>query len=110
MSRQVTCINKRGDHYVTIKKIRKGRFGFHTIARIPVIAGGSGSVLNFKFKIKRIFSCKGRTRSYIGARCRGGRFQAKVLKALFRNEAGVPGVASTTVLRSGLVVPCTPRG
>jgi hypothetical protein len=95
---------------VTIKKVHKGRFGFHTIARIPVIAGGSGSVLNFNFKIKRIFGYKGKRRSYISARCRDGRFQAKVLKALFRNEAGVPGVASTTVLRSGLVVPCTPRG
>ncbi len=95
---------------VTIKKIHKGRFGFHTVARIPVIAGGSGSLLNFKFKIKRIFSYKGRKQSYLKARCRDGRFRAKVLKALFRNEAGVPGTASTTVLRSGLVVPCTPRG
>jgi hypothetical protein len=95
---------------VTIKKIHKGRFGFHTIARIPVVAGGSGSLLNFNFKIKRIFRYKGKRRSYISARCRDGRFQAKVLKALFRNEAGVPGVASTTVLRSGLVVPCRSRG
>jgi len=95
---------------VTIKKIRKGRFGFHAVARIPVIAGGSGSLLNFRFKIKRIFSYRGKRRSYISARCRDGRFQAKVLKALFRNEARVPGVASTSVLRSGLVVPCTPRG
>jgi hypothetical protein len=95
---------------VTIKKVRKGRFGFHTVARVPVIAGGSGSLLKFAFKIKRIFKYKGKRRSYIEARCRDGRFQAKVLKALFRNEARTPGVASTTVLRSGLVVPCTPRG
>ncbi len=95
---------------VTIKKIHKGRYGYHAIARIPVIAGGSGSVLDFSFKIKRIFSYKGKKRSYIAARCPDGHFKAKVLKALFRNEARTPGVASTTVLRSSLVVPCTPRG
>jgi len=95
---------------VTIKRIRKGRFGNHAVARIPVIAGGSGSVLNFRFKIKRIFKYRGRRQSYIRARCRGGNFRAKVLRALFKNEARTPGVAPTTVLKSNLVVPCRARG
>jgi hypothetical protein len=95
---------------VTVKRIRKGRFGNHAVARIPVVAGGSGSVLKFNFKIKRIFKYRGRKQSYLRARCRGGSFRAKVLRALFKNEARVPGVAPTTVLKSSLVVPCRARG
>jgi len=95
---------------VTIKKVRKGRFGYHTIAKVPVIAGGSGSALDFRFKIKRNFRYKGKKSSYIEAKCPDGHFSAKVLKALFKNEARTPGVASRTVLKSSLVVPCTPKG
>jgi hypothetical protein len=95
---------------VTVKRIHRGRFGNHTVARIPVIAGGSGSVLKFNFKIKRIFKYRGRKQSYLRARCRGGKFRARVIRALFRNEARTPGVAGATVLKSNLVVPCRSRG
>jgi hypothetical protein len=96
---------------LTIKKIHKGRYGYHTIARIPVIAGGSGSALDFQFTIaKKFFRFRHRRHSYLTARCPDGHFNTKVLKALFRNEARTPGVAPQTVLRGALVVPCTPRG
>lgn len=93
-----------------IKKIRKGRYGLNTVARIPVVAGGSGSALDFQFRIKRLFTFRGKRQSYLKARCPDGRFQTRILKALFKNEAQTPDVPATTVLKGKLVVPCTPKG
>jgi len=96
---------------VTVKKISKGRYGYRTVAKVPVVAGGSGSALDFRFTIaKKLFNFKGRKHSYLEARCADGRFQAQVLKALFRNEADTAGVPGQTVLKGGLVVPCKTRG
>lgn len=92
---------------ITIKRIHKGRFGYRTVARVPVIAGGSGSALDFSFTIaKKFFRFKGHRHSYLEARCPDGHFQARVRRAVFKNETEEPGVASQTVLRSGIVVPC----
>ena len=95
---------------MTIKKIHKGRYGLHTISKIPVIAGGSGSALSFEFNIKRMFKYKGKKVSYIEAKCPDGHFNGKLLKGLFKNEADIEGVPPQTVLRGGLLVPCTPKG
>jgi hypothetical protein len=62
---------------VKIKSIRKGRFGTRAIARIPKIAGGSGSVTRFAMKIQRNFRYKDKKQSYLVARCADGRFFAK---------------------------------
>lgn len=61
---------------VKIKRIHKGRFGTRAIARIPKIAGGYGSVTRFAMNIERSFQFRGRTRSYLSARCANGRFFA----------------------------------
>ena len=61
---------------VKIKPIHKGRFGTRAIARIPKIAGGYGSVTRFAMAIKRNFRFRGRSRSYLTARCANGRFFA----------------------------------
>jgi hypothetical protein len=61
---------------VKIKPIKKGRYGTRAVARIPKIAGGSGSVTSFSMKIKRTFKFKGKQRSYLAARCADGRFFA----------------------------------
>jgi len=95
---------------VTLKKVHKGRFGMHGVAKIPVIAGGSGSALDFSFKVKRYYRFKGRKRSFLMARCPDGRFQVRTTRTVFKNEAHTPGVAAQTVLRGGLVTPCKPRG
>jgi hypothetical protein len=96
---------------LTIAKIHKGRFGYRTVAKIPQIVGGSRSALDFKFTIaKKLFSFRHGRHSLLSAKCPDGRFKARILKALFRNEAHAPGVPSQTVLKSGLVVPCTPKG
>ncbi len=96
---------------LTIKKIHKGRFGYQTVAKVPQIVGGSGSAVDFRFTIaKKFFRFKHRKHSLLSAKCPDGHFKAKVLKALFRNEAQVAGAPSRTVLKSSLVVPCTPKG
>jgi hypothetical protein len=82
---------------VTIKK--KGS-GINAVAKVPVIAGGSGSALDFKFKIT-----KG-----VSAKCPDGKIKASTSKTLFKNEAGTPGVAAQTILKGGVLVPCKPKG
>lgn len=92
---------------VTIK--RKGT-GINSVSRVPVAAGGSGSAIDFKFKLGKTYRYKGKKVGYFEARCPDGVFKANVKKVLFKNEAKVPGVAAQTVLKGGLAVPCTPKG
>lgn len=85
---------------VKIKRIQRGRFGTRAIARIPKIAGGYGSVTRFAMAIKRNFRFRGRSRSYLLARCANGRFFAHA------------DVAFAGGLRFGgnVVRPCRSRG
>ena len=95
---------------VTQVTIAKRGTGVHAIAKVPVIAGGSGSVLDFKFKLGRTYSYRGKKLSYSMAKCPDGVFKARTTKTLFKNEAKVSGVAPQTILKGGLAVPCTPKG
>lgn len=95
---------------VTLKREHRGPFALHGVAKVPVIAGGSGSALDFSFEVKRFYRFKHHRRSFLIARCPDGRFRVRTTKTLFKNEAGTPGVAAQTVLKGGLVTPCTPRG
>jgi len=94
---------------VTQVTIRKRGTGIHAVAKIPVISGGSGSVLDFRFKLGRNYGFRGRKMAYSSARCPDGVFRTKTPRTLFKNEARVPGVAAQTVLRGALAVPCKPR-
>jgi hypothetical protein len=76
---------------VKIKKIHKGRYGTRSIATIPKIAGGSGSVTYFRLKFDK---------GILFGTCSDGRLQAHGT-GVFEN--GVK--ASATVIR-----PCTPKG
>src|SRR5680860_973120 len=93
---------------VTQVTIRKRGTGIHAIAKIPVIAGGSGSVVDFRLTLGRNFRFRGHKTSYAMARCPDGVFKARTPRTVFKNEARVPGVSAQTVLRGGLAVPCTP--
>jgi hypothetical protein len=62
---------------VKIRKIRKGRYGTRAVARIPRIAGGSGSLRRFELVVKRRFKRNGRPQSYLLAKCAKGRFFAR---------------------------------
>ncbi len=82
--------------------------GLETVWRLPRIVDGTGSLLDFRFRIKRRFSVGGARHSYAAARCRNGRLTMNVTKLLFRNQAKTPGVARQTVLKGGIAIPCSP--
>jgi hypothetical protein len=92
---------------VEIEKINGGRSGLRAVAAIPVIAGGSGSLIDFRLRLKRLFEFKGSRKSYAMARCPEGSLNAEI-EAVFKNEAHEPGVAPTTTLQEALAAPCTP--
>lgn len=93
---------------VTVKKIHKGRYGLRAVAKVPVIAGGSGSVLSFNIDFGRNYRYKGKKKSMLTAKCPDGHFNADVLSADFINEAGGP--RTKTTLKGTLLRPCTPKG
>lgn len=94
---------------VTTIAIKKVHNGLYAVAKVPVIAGGSGSALDFQFTIDRKqFTYQHHKYTYWAARCPHGRFTPNV-KAVFKNEAKIEGVASETVLAGTLAVPCTPK-
>jgi hypothetical protein len=95
---------------VTTVTIKRAGSGIKSIAKIPVVAGGSGSVLDFNFKLGKTYSYKGKKIGYFEAKCPDGVFKVSVPKVLFKNEAHEPGAGAQTVLNGSLAVPCTPKG
>jgi hypothetical protein len=85
---------------VKVSKIHKGRFGLKSVATIPKIAGGYGSVKAFSLTVGRSFTYKGKKQSYLLAKCPDGHLNAHGT-AVFQ---GGPTV-SAEVVRS-----CTPTG
>ena len=61
---------------VKIKKIHKGRYGLESIASVPKIAGGSGSVTSFNLKVDKKYTYKGKKVSVLTAKCPDGKLQA----------------------------------
>jgi hypothetical protein len=76
---------------VKIKNVKKGRYGTESIAKVPKIAGGSGSVTYFKLKFDK---------GFLMGKCPDGRLQAHGTAVFADNTK-----ASATVIR-----PCTPKG
>jgi hypothetical protein len=76
---------------VKIKKVHKGRYGTESVAVVPKIAGGSGSVTYFKLKFEK---------GILFGKCPDGKLQAHGT-AVFADSTK----ASATVIR-----PCTPKG
>jgi hypothetical protein len=85
---------------VKVSKVHNGRYGTKSIAKIPVIAGGSGSVKEFQLKFFRTFTYKGKKQSYFLAKCTDGKLQAKATSIF---EGAPPMVG--TFKRA-----CTPKG
>ncbi len=85
---------------IRMRRHLEGRFGWLVEVEIPVTAGGYGSLLAFDLNVWR--------KTLLSARCPRGELRIEMSKAVFRNEAGVPGQAAQTVLKGGLLVPCTP--
>jgi hypothetical protein len=61
----------------TVTRIHKARFGLHLVAKIPPIAGGSGSATHFEMKIGRRFAYKGKKKSFLSASCPTGSWMTK---------------------------------
>jgi hypothetical protein len=94
---------------VTTVTVQKKGSGLHSIAKIPQIVGGSGSAVDFRFKLGKKYRYKGQKMSYLSAKCPDGVFKTKA-SALFKNEAHVAGVAATTTAKGKVAVPCTQKG
>jgi hypothetical protein len=85
---------------VKIKKIHRGRYGLKSVATIPKIANGSGSVLSFDLKIGKRYTYKGKKVSVLSAKCTDGKLQA-FASAIF---------ADGTKASAGIIRTCTPQG
>jgi hypothetical protein len=83
---------------VRIRRIHRGRYGTRAVATIPRIAGGNGSVTHFQILIRRSFRHRGKRRSYLVARCRGGRFFARAKVAF----TGAPPLAGRVIRPCGI--------
>jgi|SRR5689334_18964395 len=81
---------------VTITKIHNGRFGTKSVALVPKIAGGSGSVTKFALTFNRAF---GNT-PYLFAKCTDGKLEAKAT-SVFSDGRKLTG---------SFVRACTPKG
>jgi hypothetical protein len=62
---------------VKVKKIHNGRYGVKSVASVPKIAGGSGSVTAFDLKVGKTFTYKGKKVSVLTAKCPDGKLQGK---------------------------------
>jgi hypothetical protein len=73
---------------VTVKATKEhdGPYGLHTVATVPLIAGGAGAVKSFELTIHRLFTYRGKRESFLEGRCEDGRFLAKVEFALRDGE------------------------
>ncbi|HET8862294.1 MAG TPA: hypothetical protein VFM94_03490 [Solirubrobacterales bacterium] len=91
-------------------RVKAGRYGMRGVARIPVIAGSSGSLVGFDFKIKRLYGYRGERKSFDLTRCPDGVIKAKG-SGVFVDEV-VDGVddGKRTTLSASLSFPCTPKG
>ena len=86
---------------VKASKVQRGRYGTKLVATIPPIADGAGSLTKIELGLFRMFTYKGKKRSYLRARCADGKLQA-------RWEAEF---AEVPVLSRGAVIqPCTVKG
>jgi hypothetical protein len=85
---------------VKISKVHNGRYGLKSVATIPKIAGGSGSVKSFDLKFGKTYTYKGKKVSVLSAKCSDGKLQANA-SSIF---------ADGTKASAGIIRTCTPQG
>jgi hypothetical protein len=85
---------------VKITKIHNGRYGTKSVASIPPIVGGNGSVKGFNLTVNRKFTYKGKRVSVLTLKCPDGKIQARG-EAVFSDR---------TKVKAGVIRPCTPKG
>jgi hypothetical protein len=85
---------------VKVQKHPNGKYGLKSVATVPKIANGQGSVTAFQLKIDKKFTYKGKKKSYLLAKCPTGSLVAQG-EAVFANGIKAKG---------SVVRPCTPKG
>jgi hypothetical protein len=70
-----------------IKKVKNGRYGLKTVATIPKIAGGSGSVKTFNLTINK--------KGVLTAKCPDGKLQAKATAVFSDGTKASAGIIRT---------------
>ncbi len=85
---------------VKIKKKKNGRYGTQSVASIPKIAGGAGSVTDFALTVNKKYNYKGKQKSYLTAKCPDGHLDAQG-EAIFSDG---------TKAKGSVIRPCTPKG
>ena len=85
---------------VNVTKVNNGKYGLKFDSRIPVVAGGAGSLTGFSIKLRRMFTYKGRPQSYLLAKCPVGRLFGQ----------GTLTFTDGTRLKGTAALPCTPKG
>jgi hypothetical protein len=75
---------------VKIKREINGPYGLHSVARVPVIAGGYGSLTKFNLTIHRLFDYRGEQQSYLEGECHNDKQLAKVVD-IFVDDTEIAG-------------------
>jgi hypothetical protein len=87
---------------VKVSKRVSGPYGTRSIATVPKIAGGTGSVTAFSLTFaKKLFAFKGKKHGYLLAKCATGQFKAQA-ETIFSD--------GTKIGPAQIVRPCTPKG
>lgn len=80
---------------VKIKKVHNGRFGLKSVATIPKIAGGSGSVTSFRLTINKKYTYKGKKVSVLTAKCPDGKLEAHATAVFSDGTKASAGIVRT---------------
>jgi hypothetical protein len=83
---------------ILIERREDGEFGWLARVRIPRLGDGYGSLAEVALKVGRRFSVAGERRDLLAATCSDGSLDLGAPRLLFRNDAGTPGSAPTTIL------------
>jgi hypothetical protein len=75
---------------VKIKRIHNDPYGLRSVATIPVIAGGSGSLTKFDLIIHRLFNYHGEQQSYLEGECHHDKQLARV-RDIFADGSEISG-------------------
>jgi len=85
---------------VKIKNKKKGRYGTYSVASVPKIAGGAGSVKSFELTIDKNVKVGGKTYHPITAKCADGKLQVE----------GEAKFSDGTKATAEVIRGCTPKG
>lgn len=84
---------------VEVRRVNKGAYGLHVEVRVPKIAGGAGSTVAARFAMRRVYTHRGKRRSFISGRCPEGKIQGR----------GSFGYSDGTILSGALLRTCEAR-